>query len=147
MTRSIFTAATAVTCVAIVASLALLPGSAPAQQSIDGTYLDQGGFVEITVALCGNARCGEITRIVRNKPGESNRDRHNDNPDLRNRPILGIDVLQNLRWRDGAWRGQVYNPEDGGTYRAVVRPGRSGTLDVQGCVTVICRTVTWSAAR
>lgn len=128
-------------------SAALLVGpSATAQQSIDGTYVDQGGYVEITVGRCGNRRCGDITRIIRRKPGEPTRDIHNDNPELRNRSILGIRVLQNLRWDDGAWRGQVYNPEDGGTYRAVVRPGRGDTLSVQGCVTVFCRTVIWQAA-
>ena len=128
-------------------TLALASTAAPAQPSIDGTYLDQGGYVEITVARCGNARCGEITRIVRNKPGESNRDAHNDDPALRDRPILGIRVLQNLRWDDGAWRGRVYNPEDGNTYRAVVRPGRNGSLRVEGCVTLFCREVTWRPAR
>ena len=119
---------------------------AQAQSRIDGTYIDQGGYVEITVRPCGNARCGTITRIIRHKPGESNRDRHNDNPALRDRPILGIRVLEGLRWNDGAWRGEVYNPEDGGTYRAVVRPGSNGALDVQGCVTLFCRTVTWRSA-
>ncbi len=131
---------------ASAASLVLLSSAAPAQRSIDGTYLDQGGYVEITVGRCGNARCGEITRIVRRKPGETNRDRHNDNPALRDRPIVGIQILQNLRYSDGAWRGQVYNPEDGGTYRAVVNPARGGGLEVQGCVTLFCRTVNWSAA-
>lgn len=132
---------------ATAALLALSANSAPpAQRSIDGTYIDQGGYVEITVAPCGNARCGTITRIIRNKPGEPDNDAYNDNPALRDRPILGIRVLEGLRWRDGAWRGEVYNPEDGGTYRAVVRPGRRGALDVQGCVTVFCRTVTWRAA-
>ncbi len=129
------------------ASLFLLSASAPAQRSIDGTYIDQGGYVEITVAPCGNARCGDITRIVRTKPGESNRDRHNDDPSLRNRPIVGVEILQDLRWDDGAWRGRVYNPEDGGTYRAEVRPAANGALEVKGCVTLFCRTVTWSAAR
>ena len=131
------------------AAFALSFAAAPAvsaQSSIDGTYIDQGGYVEITVAPCGNARCGTITRIIRNKPGESNRDAHNDDPSLRNRPILGIRVLEGLRWRDGAWRGEVYNPEDGGTYRAVVRPGNRGSLEVQGCVTLFCRTVNWRGA-
>ncbi|KLI64410.1 DUF2147 domain-containing protein [Aurantiacibacter marinus] len=131
---------------ASAAAIAAISSSAPAQRSIDGTYLDQGGYVQITVGPCGSARCGEITRIVRNKPGETNRDRHNDDPALRSRPIVGINILQNLRWSDGAWRGQVYNPEDGGTYRAVVRPARGGGLEVQGCVTLFCRTVNWSAA-
>jgi len=131
---------------ASAASLALLSSAAPAQRSIDGTYLDQGGYVEITVSRCGNARCGNITRIVRRKPGEPNNDAYNDNPALRDRPILGIRILQNLRWEDGAWRGRVYNPEDGGTYRAVVRPGRGGTLEVEGCVSLFCRGVTWTPA-
>jgi len=131
---------------AAAASLLLLAPPAAGQRSIDGIYLDQGGYVEITVGRCGNGRCGEITRIVRRKPGEPDRDVHNDNPALRDRPLVGIEILQGLRWNDGAWRGEVYNPEDGGTYRAVVRPGRGGTLDVQGCVTLFCRTVTWTSA-
>ena len=129
-----------------VAALALSSTAAPAQRSIDGTYRDQDGYVEITVAPCGSSRCGTITRIIRMKPGETNRDRHNDNAALRNRPIVGVRVLSGLTWRDGAWRGQVYNPEDGGTYRAVVRPGRNGALDVQGCLSIACRTVTWPAS-
>ncbi|WP_340587361.1 DUF2147 domain-containing protein [Erythrobacter alti] len=127
-------------------AIAALPNVTSAQRSIDGTYLDQGGYVEITVGPCGNSRCGEITRIVRRKPGESTRDAHNDDPALRNRPILGINVLQNLRWDDGVWRGEVYNPEDGGTYRAEVRPAAGGGLEVKGCVTLFCRTVNWRVA-
>ena len=133
------------TIIASAALLALAPATAPAQQSIDGTYTDSDGYVEIRIAPCGNARCGTITRILKTKPGESNRDRHNDDPSLRDRPITGIRVLQNLRWDDGAWRGRVYNPEDGGTYRAEVRPGRGGSLEVKGCVTLFCRTVNWPA--
>lgn len=114
---------------------------------IDGTYLDPGGYVQITLRPCGASRCGVITRIVRAKPGEPDNDVHNDNPALRSRPILGLTILSGLRWRDGAWRGQVYNPEDGGTYRAIVRPGRNGALSVQGCLAIICRTQTWPGAR
>ncbi len=133
---------------AVIAVAAIAP-SAAAQRSIDGTYLDSGGYVEITVAPCtatnARARCGTISRIVRRKPGETNRDRHNDDQTLRNRPILGITILQNLRWEDDAWRGEVYNPEDGGTYRAVVNPAANGALEVKGCVTIICRTRIWSS--
>ena len=118
-----------------------------AAEPIDGTYVDSGGFVEIRIGSCGAARCGEITRIIRRKPGESDRDVHNDNPDLRSRPILGIRLLTGLTWEDGAWRGQVYNPEDGGTYRAVVRPGANGALEVEGCVGPFCRKRIWPAAR
>lgn len=131
---------------AAAAAAALFAAPAAAQSNIDGTYVDSGGYTEITVAPCGNARCGEITRIIRNKPGEPNRDVHNDNPALRNRPILGITILQNLRWDDGAWRGEVYNPEDGNTYRTEVRRRANGSLEVKGCVTLFCRTRVWPEA-
>lgn len=120
---------------------------AAAAEPIDGTYVDSGGFVEIRIARCGEARCGQITRIIRRKPGESDRDVHNDNPDLRSRPILGIRLLTGLVWERGAWRGRVYNPEDGGTYRAVVRPGNNGALEVEGCLGPICRKRIWPAAQ
>lgn len=134
--------------VCILAATGALATAVPAaaQSNIDGTYVDSGGYTEITVGPCGNARCGEITRIIKRKPGEPNRDVHNDNPDLRDRPILGIRVLQNLRWDDGVWRGDVYNPEDGNTYRTEVRPAANGALEVKGCVTLFCRTRVWPPA-
>lgn len=130
---------------AVIALALAVPASA--QSSIDGVWRDDGGYVEITVGPCGQARCGRITRIIRVKPGETDRDRHNDNPALRNRSILGITILSGLAWRDGAWRGRVYNPEDGGTYRTEVRPGAGGTLEVKGCLGFICRTRVWPSAR
>lgn len=129
---------------AALGSAALLTAAAP--PSIDGKYLDSDGYVEITVGSCGSARCGTITRIIKRKPGEPLNDAHNDNPALRDRPIKGINILQGLRWEDGAWRGEVYNPEDGGTYRAVVKPGKGGTLEVKGCLGFLCRTKIWPAA-
>ena len=131
--------------VAAAFALALAAPSASAVDAIDGVYIDSGGYVEITVAPCGQARCGKITRIIRRKPGESDRDAHNENPALRSRPILGLTLLSGLTWRDGAWRGQVYNPEDGGTYRSVVRAGRNGTLEVEGCLGPFCRKRIWPA--
>lgn len=128
----------------------MLPAAAVpalAQSNIDGTYTDTDGYVEITVARCGSYRCGTVTRIIRRKPGEPLNDAHNDDPDLRSRPVLGIRLLHNLRWDDGAWRGTVYNPEDGNTYRTEVRPAAGGGLEVRGCVTMFCRTRMWPALR
>lgn len=133
------------TLVAAAAALTLLASPALAQRSIDGRYADTDGYVEITVGPCGAYRCGTITRIIRHKPGENGLDRHNDNPALRSRPVLGIRILSNLSWSNGAWRGTVYNPEDGGTYRTEVRPAAGGALEVKGCVTLFCRTRLWPA--
>lgn len=120
--------------------------AAPPPPSIDGRYLDSGGYVEITVAQCGSARCGTITRIVKRKPGEPLNDAHNDNPALRDRPLKGITILKDLRWDDDAWKGEVYNPEDGDTYKVFVKPRGNGALEVKGCVAFFCQTKVWPAA-
>jgi len=134
---------------ALAGAAGLLAGSsaAAAMQPIDGRYVDSGGFVEITIAACGNARCGTITRIIKDKPGEPDNDIYNKNPALRDRPILGIRLLTGLRWEKDAWRGQVYNPEDGGTYKVFVKPASAGRLEVKGCLAFLCRTRIWGAAR
>ena len=145
------TVRTKLAALALASGLALAAPPALAVTDIDGTFLDPGGYVQITLRPCGPGtaatRCGVITRIVRAKPGEPDNDAHNSNPSLRSRPILGLTILSGLRWQRGAWRGQVYNPEDGGTYRAVVRPGESGSLRVQGCVAIICRAQSWPGIR
>ena len=128
------------------AALACIAMPAGAQSAIDGTYIDSEGYVEITVGRCGSARCGTITRIIRMKPGGSRLDVHNDDPSLRSRPILGLTLLHNMRWDDGVWRGRVYNPEDGNSYRTEVRRKANGALEVKGCVSIICRTRIWPAA-
>lgn len=133
--------------IAALGALATMPAGAASMQPIDGVYVDSGGFTQITVARCGSARCGTITRILKDKPGEPDNDAYNKNPDLRSRPILGIKVLSDLKWDGDEWAGKAYNPEDGGTYRVFVRPVSGGQLAVKGCLAFFCRTQMWPAAR
>src|SRR5258708_4047334 len=54
------------------------------------------------------------------------KDIHNKNPNLRDRSVVGIALMWNLRYGGGEYvDGYVYNPEDGGTYR--VKTELSGT--------------------
>lgn len=137
----------------VSANLLALPlaVSAASKTVIDGKYIIEGGFVEVTIAPCASARssarCGTITRILKRKQGESDLDAHNDDPALRKRPINGITLLTNLRLDDGVWRGKIYNPEDGGTYRAEVRAKAGGAIEVKGCLLFICRGRLWRRAR
>lgn len=49
-------------------------------------------------------------------------DRHNPDPKLRERSVLGITLVTGLRYRDGKWRdGRIYSPENGKSYRAWAR--------------------------
>jgi uncharacterized protein (DUF2147 family) len=72
------------------------------------------------------------------------------NPDaaLRTRDLLGTIILKNFRF-DGknAWRGgTVYDPENGKTYKCILRLRNANTLVVRGYIgiSLVGRTVIWT---
>lgn len=89
--------------------------------------------------------------------GQPVHDRENPDPSLRDRPIVGLVILQNFVYnaRKGRWElGTIYDPENGKTYRCTMRlvedPGVEGgrRLDVRGYVGIraIGRTTEWRPA-
>ena len=56
-------------------------------------------------------------------------------------------MLSGFTADDDVWRGQIYDPKSGKTYRSVVRRNANGTLKVEGCVGPFCKTQTWRPAR
>jgi uncharacterized protein (DUF2147 family) len=61
-------------------------------------------------------------------------DLHNPNPALRDRPLLGLTMLTDLKFdgRDGWDGGHVYNSQDGHTYGAKVTLLNHETLKLRG---------------
>jgi len=60
-------------------------------------------------------------------------DTKNDDPALRARPLVGIDLIWKLRYEDGEYvDGFVYNPDDGGTFHVKVKPLDRNSLEVRG---------------
>jgi len=59
-----------------------------------------------------------------------------NNPDaaLRDRPIIGIDLLSDYTWDGKLWRGRIYDPESGNTYKSQMRIGKDGNLEMRGYV-------------
>jgi uncharacterized protein (DUF2147 family) len=75
------------------------------------------------------------------------KDAHNKNPKLRDRPVVGIVLMWNLRFDDGEYvDGYVYNPEDGGTYRVKTELTSSELLKVRGYlgISLFGETKTWT---
>jgi uncharacterized protein (DUF2147 family) len=134
------------------AVLTLLASSATGQGSgsgITGNWRTDDGKAVITIAPCSAgaaALCGRISRFLVPEPAGGARDDNNPNRALRDRPLMGVAVLTNLSFRDGAWHGRGYSPEEGRNFTATVRT-ESGRLRVRGCVALFCRTVEWTRAR
>ena len=61
-------------------------------------------------------------------------DTENDNPKLRSRSVVGIILMWGLRYdADGEFEdGDVYNPEDGNTYRFEAKVLDASTLKIRG---------------
>jgi len=75
------------------------------------------------------------------------RDRHNPDPTLRRRRVVGLEVLRGLRPRpDGTWAsGSIYDPGTGNTYTCQVALDGTDRLRLRGYVGIplLGRTETW----
>jgi uncharacterized protein (DUF2147 family) len=58
------------------------------------------------------------------------------NPDAaqRDRPILGIELLSDYSWDGKQWRGRIYDPETGNTYKSQMRVDGDGNLLMRGYI-------------
>jgi uncharacterized protein (DUF2147 family) len=101
----------------------LISGAALAAEPIGDWRVEDGSAV-IRVDNCNGALWGVVA--WEREPG---RDRRSG------RPTLGSTVLINMRASSQArWDGQIYNAQNGETYRANVRMIGDNTLRVEGCV-------------
>ncbi len=61
------------------------------------------------------------------------KDVHNKDPNLRDRPLVGIVLMWHLRYDNGSYvDGRVYNPEDGSTYRLNAEVLSPESLKIRG---------------
>jgi len=84
-----------------------------------GVWLMQSR-VAVQIFDCGNLLCGRILwlAIPRDPQGRLDRDKHNPDPALRQRPLCGLTIIWGLRSTGpNRWGGgRFYNPDDGETY-------------------------------
>lgn len=118
-----------------------------ANENLYGVWMTSGGRSHVRVEACEDKVCAWIVwlREAFNVKGEPLRDRRNEAAELRDRPIIGIKVLQVGQNETNLWSGRVYDPERGRTYPANVTVERAGVLKVTGCSWAgwPCKTRVW----
>ena len=126
---------------ATVAALFVFAGAAAAQADPRGVWLAQDG-AHVRVASCGEALCATVAAPrpgVDPDTGGPWTDRHNPDPALRNRSIVGVMVLYNMvPDGPGKWSGTLYNTDDGHTYSGHLLEVNDKTIRIEGCALVIC---------
>ncbi|WP_345719790.1 DUF2147 domain-containing protein [Qipengyuania polymorpha] len=131
-------------------AIAALCTSTPllAAQPVEGKWLTEERDAIITIGDCGNTVCGRITKFLVAPPqGADQRDVNNRDPKLRSRKLLGMPVLSGFTKDGDEWRGQIYDPKCGKTYRSIIRRVNATTLQVKGCIGPFCQSQTWKRAR
>ena len=133
----------------VALSLAALLAAAPlaAAAPIDGRWITEEKTGIVQVDDCGGTRCGKLARFLETPPqGVDQRDVNNPEPRLRNRKLLGLPILTGFRPDGEVWRGTIYDPKSGQSYRSILKRRNPRTLEVKGCIGPFCQTQLWTRA-
>jgi uncharacterized protein (DUF2147 family) len=132
--------------------LATSPAAAQSPTPV-GVWLHPNQRIEIEIARCDDALCARIIWLERpyDAQGLPRLDAKNGDPALRNRSLLGLEVLRGLRqasknfWTDG----KVYNPDDGKDYSALMSIMGDGSLRVRAYLVLplLGHTLVWTRVR
>ncbi len=125
-----------------------LTSPAFAAAPIAGRWLTTEKDSIIEIGACGPAQCGKIAKILKGTPdGKPAVDSNNPNPSLRNRPIQGMTLLSGFTDAGTEWKGTIYDPRAGKTYKSYLTRLANGTLRVKGCVGPFCKTFIYTAIK
>jgi uncharacterized protein (DUF2147 family) len=133
----------------LVASLAalLLASPAVAADPVQGRWITEEKDAVITIAPCGVKLCGQISKFLVAPPqGLDQRDVNNKDASKRSRKLLGMPVLTGFVEDGDEWRGTIYDPKSGKTYRSILQRKGSNQLTVKGCLGPFCQAQTWRKA-
>lgn len=124
--------------IAAAALAVLMLGARPAlaMTHVTGVWSVADGKAEISIQECGATLCGRLLNARKIEANPDIIDKKNKNVALRPRKLKGILVLTGFVSGDpGEWKnGSIYNPDDGGTYRATMKQVDDDTLKVAGCI-------------
>ena len=105
------------------------------------TELDES---KVEVYRCGEKICGKIVWLKRpvytdgsdGQVGTPIIDRKNSDPNLRNRLLIGLQILQGFSEQgDATWGGgSCYDPKSGKSYRGKIRLATPDRLELRGFV-------------
>jgi uncharacterized protein (DUF2147 family) len=129
-----------------VALVAACLSSSAFAADVTGDWLVDDKSTVIRVQPCGTAMCGYIA-WGKGPPGGT--DKNNPDPAKRNRPLLGMPIIMNMK-AAGAnrYEGEIYNAKDGKIYSGNISLVSEKTLRIEGCVLgFLCGGENWARAK
>ncbi len=118
------------------------------KEAILGTWYNSEKSAKIQIIKNGPSFLGKIVWLESNgSDSKIKQDTKNPDPKLRNRPLMGLTILEDLKYENGTWKdGQIYDPESGKTYSSEIKLKNKDTLEVKGYLgfSWIGKTVVWT---
>jgi uncharacterized protein (DUF2147 family) len=119
--------------------------------AVVGTWLTEPKNAKVKIFRRGGAYFGKVVWLKEpnNEKGEPKLDKENPEEKLRNRPIMGLELLRDFVYdEDLVWEdGEIYDPKNGKTYSCkMTLSADRRTLDVRGYIgiSLIGRTQVWT---
>ncbi len=116
---------------------------------ITGIWQNESGKGRVQIFKQNGKYFGRIVwvRDIKDANGQLKVDKKNPDENLRNRPIVGMQMLRDLSYDNGEWSGgKLYNPQDGNEYKCIMKLKDPQTLKVRGYIgfSWIGKTDIWS---
>ena len=142
--------------------LATIPASAQDGDAILGLWATDpeggGGEAHVEVYKENGKYFGKIIWLAepvfpdddpKGTPGEEKTDLNNPDPDLQNKPVVGLLITRDFVYKGGGvWhKGTIYDPDNGKTYKCKIKFGENEkVLKVRGFIgfSMLGRTTYWT---
>lgn len=114
--------------------------------SVIGSWRTPSKHGVVEIERCGGSICGKLVSSDNIQKNPDLKDINNKDTSKRDRKLKGLQMLGGFKQDGGEWSGgTIYNPEDGGTYKATVTPTGADSLKLKGCIVwPLCKTQTWT---
>ncbi len=128
--------------------LAMAAFQVEAQEPVEGIWLTAEGNSKIEIYQRGDRYFGKIVWLnpSTDRKGNPVVDRNNPDKNLRNRQLMGIDMLEYLQYRNGKWYGKIYAPKRGLTMDAVIVAKEQDKLELNISYQGFTRQQVWTRA-
>ena len=122
----------------LFANMLINPASAQNKDDVLGEWLTKKKDGKILIYKKNGKYYGKVSwqkTDIDPETGKEKRDKHNPDPDKRDRLLQGMDIVLGMEWDpdDKRWEdGEVYNPENGKSYSAYLELVNPNKLKLRG---------------
>lgn len=137
----------------VLCGLASTYAVATDEDAVVGIWVTEGQQSHVEIYKENDRYFGKIVHLSEPRyeaddpmAGQEKVDRENPEESLRDRPILGLLLMEGFRFNGSKWvDGTIYDPENGKTYKCKLTLRDPATLEVRGYIgfSLLGRTTVW----